>query len=441
MQRHIGLGAKKYLTEFSPKRLWRAFLLAGITLAFMYLVVNMVAGSISINLAPLYFQDIKAIFFTILGCWATRFLYRRVYKQWLDYNLYGTIEDLRIGLRILSHTLLNAKSRHDLEAFVSWEMASDFGLRSAELALIDRPAMPYALQLPLTVSNLFLGTLFLGAKIDGNDFSKQELKVMAEVQKQVSLALWSIELDKAIQTTEQLTQLKGKFLANVTHELRTPLNGIINYIGFVFGDYKEELNQEQMYHVSQALRSAEKLLEIINNILDMSKIEVGQMTLNLQPTNLADIVAETPRFVGEMITDKPVEFITEVSPSLPNLYGDWLRLRQIIFNMLSNAAKFTQSGSIRLSVYPDNGNVIIKVADTGTGIDKKVMPTIFEQFISDGLLDAKQHAGPGLSMPITKSLVELHGGQVHVESHPGQGTTFTVTLPVKADTQNQEDAL
>ena len=109
-----------------------------------------------------------------------------------------------------------------------------------------------------------------------------------------------------------------------------------------------------------------------------------------------------------------------------------LRLRQIILNILSNAAKFTEAGSIYLRAYPDNGNVIIQVTDTGVGIDESTLPTIFQHFVNTGLTDTNKYFGPGLSMPITKSLVELHGGQVDVVSRPGQGTTFTVKLPVES---------
>ncbi len=396
-----------------------------------YFLLLTLISSISVNDDQFYSYDVAIILFTIVGFMLMRFLYHRSYQWWLDNHFYSTIEDFRIGLRISSRELLKVKSRRELESLISWEIASDFRLRSAELALTDKPTIPYALMLPLRVANVFLGTLFLGAKIDGKDFSDDELEILVELQKQMSLALWSLELDEAIQAAEQLTRLKSKFLANVTHELRTPLNGIINYIGFAVDDYRDDLNQEQIDYLERALQSSEKLLQIINNILDMSKIEVGQMTIHRQPTNLTDIVVESSPDIEEMLTNKPIEFITEISPALPNLYGDRLRLRQIVLNILSNAAKFTEAGKICLKAYPNNGNVIIQVSDTGIGIDEAILPTIFQHFVSAGLTDEGQYFGPGLSMPITKSLVELHGGQVDVESHPGQGTTFTVTLPVE----------
>ena len=244
------------------------------------------------------------------------------------------------------------------------------------------------------------------------------------------LVLWSIELDQAIRTTAELTRLKSNFLANVTHELRTPLNAIINYIGFVVDEDTGPLNEEQSIYLSQALENSENLLQIINNILDMSKIEAGQMKLNIRPVNLTEVATELIPLINMMLENKSVRLITEIAPELPLLCGDRLRIRQIMLNILSNAAKFTHAGLIHLKLYSNNGNIIIQVTDTGVGITQEVLPTIFEQFISADLTDQGQYFGPGLSMPITKTLVELHQGKVEVESQETRGTTFTVTLPL-----------
>jgi|GEM_PF-1538160 len=400
-------------------------------LGYLLLIVATLPDAMN-NISHFNSGDSITILLTTVVFVILRPLYRKTY-DWVKRQAYGSVEDFRVGLRLFSQNLLKVQSRRDLETLISWEMASDFRLRNAELVSTDRPSTPYALKYPLTVSNISLGTFFLGAKISGEDFTDQELDILAELQRQLSLALWSLELDEAIQTTEQLTRLKSKFLTNVTHELRAPLNGIINYIGFVIDDYIDSLNQEQRLHLKSALHGAETLEQIINNILDMSKIEAGQMTLNIQSANLAEIVDRTTPIIEQMIRSKPVKLITEIRSDLPELYGDRLRLRQIILNMLSNAAKFTRKGIIHLSAYPDNGNIIVQVKDTGIGIDATILPTIFQHFTSTGLSDANQHTGPGLSMPITKSLVELHGGRLDVESTPNQGTTFTVTLPTKQE--------
>lgn len=417
---------------FDMSRVYRShflFIRALIIAIVVYFAILLLPRSAKIDL--FLSDDLLIIFAAIATFFLARISYHVGYRWWLDSHYYSTLEELRASFRIFLHDLLKVKSLHDLEFLVSWNIPLDFGLKHAELSVNNRPNQAFALSLPLNVGKASLGTLFLGPKVSGSDFRKQELEIFSEMQKQIALVLFSLEIDSAIQTTEQLTQLRSKFLTNITHELRTPLNGIINYIGFVVDDYLEYLNGEQKNLLLQALQGAEKLEQIINNILDMSKIEAQQMTLNIQPTDLTEIITHVAPTVEEMLEDKPVTFVTKISSDFPLLNGDKLRLRQILVNMLSNAAKFTEFGKIELTAYPENGNIILEIADTGIGIEENVLPTIFQQFVSSGPIDARKYAGPGLSMPITKSLVELHGGDLHVESQPGRGTTFTVTLPIQ----------
>jgi len=408
----------------------------GVTLVGYFLLIAFINAT-TVKLDFIRFTDLNIILFTAGAFFLLRPIYRGI-RHRLERRFYGNIEDFRIGLRLFQQELLKVKSRHDVEALVSWNVPADFRLRNAELTLGSRPSSPYALQLPLTANNVSLGTLFFGAKISGEDFTPGERVILVELQKQLSMALWILELDRAIQITEELTRLKSKFLANVTHELRTPLNAIINYIGFVIDGDTGPLNRDQINYLNQALQGAEKLLSIINNIVDMSKIEAGQMTLQLASVNLGELITATIPNVKEILQDKPVQMITDLAPTLPDLLGDRLRLRQIILNLLSNAAKFTEAGSVQLRAYPANGNVVIQVADTGRGIKEEMLPIIFQQFTKEGLTDRDEHGGGGLSLSITKSLVELHGGYIQVESRLGRGTIFTVTLPVKQMTAGRQ---
>ncbi|MBE7468456.1 MAG: hypothetical protein DPW09_12520 [Anaerolineae bacterium] len=396
-----------------------------------YFLLLALINATTVNLDFVRYDDLTTIFLTAAGFFILRPVYGSV-RYRLEQRLYGSIEDFKIGLRLFQQELLKVKSRHDLEALVSWNIPGDFRLRSAELTLEGRPHSPYSLQLPLKVNNVSLGTLYFGTKINGEDFTPREQSILMDLQKQLALALWSLELDRAIRATEALTRLKSKFLANVTHELRAPLNGIINYIGFVVDGDTGPLNPEQAALLGQALQGAEKLLKLINNILDMSKIEAGQMTLQLQPVKLSELIAETLPSVAEKLQGKPVQLAADLAPTLPEVLADRLRLRQIFSSLLSNAAKFTEAGAVWLKAYTNNGHVVIEVADTGRGISPELLPTIFQQFTGEGLTDRLEHTGVGLSLPITKSLVELHGGYLEVESRVGQGTTFTIVLPVKS---------
>jgi signal transduction histidine kinase len=384
----------------------------------------------SIRLSYIRIEDVRIIGSTVLVFFALRPLYTLI-RQRLEQRFYGSVENFRIGLRLFQQELLRVKSRHDLEALVSWNIPADFRLRSAELSQRGRPSSPYALQLPILVNNVSLGTLYFGGKISSEEFTEREPLILVELQKQLALALWSLELDEAIRSTEELTRLKSKFMANVTHELRTPLNGIINYIGIVVDGDTGPLNPEQTSHLSQALQNAEKLLGLINNILDMSKIEAGQMTLQVQPVNLALVITEAIPTIADTLNDKPVQLQTDLAASLTDIPADRLRLRQIILNLLSNAAKFTDAGTVWLKAFPENDHIVIQVSDTGRGIRAELLPTIFQQFTDQGLTDQAEHGSVGLSLPVTKSLVEMHGGYIQVESQIGRGTTFTVTLPAE----------
>ena len=398
-------------------------------LAGYFLLLGFI-NSTTVNLDFIRFSDLNIILLTTVAFFLLRPIYRTV-PQRLNQRLYGSIEDFRIGLRLFQQELFKTTSRHDLEGLVSWNIPADFRLRSAEFTAGSRPSSPYSLQLPLTVNNEPLGTLFFGAKINGEEFTEQEQLILVELQKQLALAVWSFELDEAIRATEALTRLKSKFLANVTHELRVPLNGIINYIGFVVDGDTGPLNPEQASLLQQALQGAEKLLYLINNILDMSKIEAGQMNLQLRPVNLAELAAETIPTIADLLGHKPLQLLTDFPPTLPDVPADHLRLRQILTNLLSNAVKFTDAGTVRLKAYQENGQVIIQVSDTGQGIRAELLPMIFQQFTGERLADRAEHTGAGLSLLITKSLVELHGGCISVESQLEQGTTFTITLPVE----------
>ncbi len=403
------------------------------TVLAICLVLLSLTSPINVGYSRLAAKDLSVILSTIITFLAVRLIYGSARHWWANRNLSYSLNDLKINLRILSRELLKVRSHRELGALVSWNIPTDFSLQSAELSTTNVPSIPYALQLPLNINKVSLGTLYLGPKPNGKVFTAREQTIFTEVQKQISLALLSLELDRAVQTTEELTRLKSKFLANVTHELRTPLNGIINYIGFVLDD-GGSLNEEQVIYLKQALRGAERLLELINNILDMSKIEAGHMTLLTRPVSLPQLVSEVVPLVDELLYDKPVILTTDIAPDLPAIQGDRLRLRQIMLNLLSNAVKFTERGVIHLGLYAKNGSVIMKVADTGCGIMPEILPKIFQGFTSTELTDANQVSGPGLGLPITKTLVELHHGHIEVSSQVGRGTTFIINLPTESST-------
>lgn len=236
------------------------------------------------------------------------------------------------------------------------------------------------------------------------------------------------ELEIARAEAEQADRTKSLFLASVSHELRTPLNAIINFTQFVSTGYYGPANEQQIDALNKVTESSRHLLRLINDILDMSKIEAGRLQLlieeDIQLANELDKIYE----VGEMlIRAKAVKLIKTYDENLPLIKGDRRRIHQILLNLISNAAKFTDEGCIRLRAWQEKDHIIVAVEDSGPGIAPAEQALIFEPF--QQLDRSSWMAGTGLGLPISKRLAEAHGGRLWLESVPGSGSTFFVSFP------------
>lgn len=240
------------------------------------------------------------------------------------------------------------------------------------------------------------------------------------------------ELQVAWEAARQADLIKSQFLASMSHELRTPLNAILNFNEFVLMGLVGPINERQKDLLQKSFNSGKHLLSLINDVLDMTKIEAGMMRLfveedvNLTP-ELDTVIAATRTFLG----DKQVALVLDIDPHLPRIVGDRRRIRQILLNLLSNAAKFTEEGTITLSVKRRGESLVFAVIDTGPGISPEEISIIFEPFRQShkGLL---QTTGTGLGLPISRRLAEAHGGMIWVESQPGDGAAFYLKLPVRS---------
>lgn len=242
-----------------------------------------------------------------------------------------------------------------------------------------------------------------------------------------------VSLRAARERAEAADQVKSTFLASMSHELRTPLNAIINFTKFVAKGDLGPVNEEQEETLMEVVDSGRHLLNLINDVLDMSKIESGSLTLFvMDDVDMQQVIKQVVSTGRSLLHEKSVELIADVSPDLPRIRGDKQRLTQVFLNIISNACKFTEQGEITVRAYRDNADVVISVADTGPGIAPDDHGLVFEAFkqTTSGL---RQGGGTGLGMPITKSLVESHGGTIELESALGEGTTFTITLPITSD--------
>ena len=240
-----------------------------------------------------------------------------------------------------------------------------------------------------------------------------------------------VEVEQARAEAEKSSQVKSAFLASMSHELRTPLNAIINFTKFVAQGDLGEVNEEQQETLFEVVDSGKHLLHLINDVLDMSKIESGSLNLFMQEdVDVRDIITTVVKNGEALVGDKELELRTNIPDDLPLIHADQLRIRQIITNLVSNAIKFTEKGFVEIRASRTGKEISISVQDTGAGIDAGDHELIFDAFkqTEQGIATG---GGSGLGLAISKRLVEIHGGTIRVESEAGQGATFHVTLPVK----------
>lgn len=270
---------------------------------------------------------------------------------------------------------------------------------------------------------------FIGRLLILRDITEQ-VQAREAVQKYAGeLERANQELKVAWEAAKDADRMKSQFLASMSHELRTPLNAILNFTEFMLMGMLGPVNERQKDAMNKSLNSGKHLLSLINDVLDMTKIQAGMMRLFVEDDvileqELASVIDATE----VLLKGKTVRLIKDIDEGLPVMVGDKRRIRQILLNLLSNAAKFTEQGSITLSVKNTGEDILFAVSDTGPGIAKEDQASIFEAFrqTEKGIQNA---SGTGLGLPISQRLAEAHGGSLWVESEPGQGATFYVKLP------------
>jgi signal transduction histidine kinase len=235
-------------------------------------------------------------------------------------------------------------------------------------------------------------------------------------------------LENANSDLELATKHKSEFLANVNHELRTPLTAILGYARLVRRGTAGQIPPLQEANLDNLLQNADHLLRMINSLLDLSKIEAGRMEVREEPVAIDEAIAWSIATVGPMVNER-TRLNSEIAPDLPVLYSDNNLLRQIILNLLSNAAKFTDEGEIKVWAEQDNGALRLGVSDTGIGMTEAEMDQIFGEFRRGETLKNRMYVGTGLGLAIVKQLAGFLGGDIAVDSQVGKGSAFTMTLP------------
>jgi signal transduction histidine kinase len=291
------------------------------------------------------------------------------------------------------------------------------------------------LSVPLLREHQIMGGLTVWRRQTG-DFSPEVVNLLQTFATQSVLAIQNARLFREIEAKsrqlEAANRHKSEFLANVSHELRTPLNAIIGFSEVLRERMFGELNEKQAEYTEDILSSGRHLLSLINDILDLSKIEAGRMELEATTFDLPGAIENALILVRERVSRQGIKLGREIDDRLGDFTGDERKVKQILLNLLSNAVKFTpEGGQIRVKAMRGDGSVILSVADTGIGIAREDQEAIFEEFRQVGTNYAQKREGTGLGLALTRRFVEMHGGRIWVDSEPGKGATFTFTLPIK----------
>jgi signal transduction histidine kinase/HAMP domain-containing protein len=287
--------------------------------------------------------------------------------------------------------------------------------------------------LPLRLGDRTVGVLDVQST-DSEGLDEDDVSVLKNVASQITIALenaraYAVERE-AVEQLRELDISKRRFLANMSHELRTPLTNIIGFSRLMLKGISGTLTEQQQNDLQLVYQDSQHLLGLINDLLDISHIEAGLMELQFQETDLTNLIHSVMATVSALVRDKDVELHEEITPDLPVVQADVSRVRQVLLRLLTNAAKFTEAGAITVRAWPTDGEVRVSVSDTGIGIPPEDQERIFERFEQGTMEDGRRPEGAGLGLALSKEFVEMHGGQIWVESEVSRGSTFTFSLPL-----------
>jgi signal transduction histidine kinase len=296
------------------------------------------------------------------------------------------------------------------------------------------------LVVPLIGANAILGSLVLVRRIKGT-FTSSVVDLMSTFAGQSALAMRNAALFRALegktQELQSASEHKSRFLANMSHELRTPLNAILGYTELLVDGVYGELETQPRGVLERVQENGRNLLALINDVLDLAKIEAGQLSLHFEPYRLEMLIGKVIEAMSPLASRKGLSLNVMLEAGIPMGYGDPLRLRQVLVNLIENAIKFTDAGDVSLEAKPMAGLFRIDVRDTGPGIAAEDQDRIFGQFQQAQTLSAAHKGGTGLGLAISREIILMHGGSLSVVSRPGFGSTFRMEIPIRAGEDKQ----
>lgn len=313
-------------------------------------------------------------------------------------------------------------------------------IRSAE-DYFPNPMLPDTrseLAVPMIVGDKVLGVLDVQADVV-NRFTDEDVNIKTTLVTQVAIALQNarlyVEQGETVAKLRELDRLKSSFLANMSHELRTPLNSILGFADVMLEELDGPLTDYMRNDLGLIYKNGQHLLHLINDVLDMAKIESGKMNLNIEKFTLHEIIDEVTSITAPLASAKNISlFIEPDSDKEVQVSADKIRIRQVMINLVNNAIKFTEKGKIAIRTVHEGNHVLISVKDTGLGIPANMLEGVFQEFTQVDTSTTRKVGGTGLGLPISRRLIEMHGGRLWAESSGvnGEGSTFFVYLPIEA---------
>ncbi|MBP8297234.1 MAG: GAF domain-containing protein, partial [Burkholderiales bacterium] len=293
------------------------------------------------------------------------------------------------------------------------------------------------LAVPLLRDEQIIGALTVSRSEPGA-FAPEVIELLKTFAAQSAMAIQNARLFREIEEKgkqlEQASRHKSNFLASMSHELRTPLNAILGFNEMIIGEIYGEVPEDMREPLADIQTSGKHLLRLINNVLDLAKIEAGRMELSLDDYWAQDLVESVVSTLRPLAAEKGLEFLATLPEELPLAYGDGGRITQCLMNLAGNSLKFTKTGKVEISVAAEGGMLVYKVSDTGIGIPPDKIGSLFTEFKQTDATIASEYGGTGLGLSISKKFVEMHGGRIWVESEPGRGSAFIFEIPLRVAT-------